>query len=94
MIEAGLLLGLFREISTQLVVQTCSAPHSRCETSDAPGRTREMVISPGGTTTAAIRELEIAGVRAATLNAIQAAMVALARTGRGPLVVRLQLQNS
>ena len=35
---------------------------------------REMVTSPGGTTIAAIRELEQAGVRAAFLNAIQAAM--------------------
>ena len=42
-----------------------------------------MVTSPGGTTIAAIRELEIAGVRAAFLNAIQAAMVALARAGGG-----------
>ena len=38
-----------------------------------------MVTSPGGTTIAAIRELEMAGVRAAFLNAIQAAMVRVAR---------------
>jgi len=40
-----------------------------------PVELREMVTSPGGTTIAAIRELEQAGVRAAFLNAIQAAMV-------------------
>jgi pyrroline-5-carboxylate reductase len=39
-----------------------------------PVELREMVTSPGGTTIAAIRELEQAGVRAAFLNAIQAAM--------------------
>ena len=39
-----------------------------------PVELREMVTSPGGTTIAAIRELESAGVRAAFLNAIQAAM--------------------
>jgi pyrroline-5-carboxylate reductase len=39
-----------------------------------PVELREMVTSPGGTTIAAIRELEAAGVRAAFLNAIQAAM--------------------
>ena len=40
----------------------------------APVELRESVTSPGGTTIAAIRELEQAGVRAAFLNAIQAAM--------------------
>jgi pyrroline-5-carboxylate reductase len=75
MIEAGLLLGLSREISTQLVVQTMfgTAKQLRDE-SMHPVELREMVTSPGGTTIAAIRELEAAGVRAAFLNAIQAAM--------------------
>ena len=40
-----------------------------------PVELREAVTSPGGTTIAAIRRLESAGVRAAFLNAIQAAMV-------------------
>ena len=76
MIEAGILLGLAREISTQLVVQTMlgTAKQLRDEKMH-PVELREMVTSPGGTTIAAIRELEIAGVRAAFLNAIQAAMV-------------------
>jgi pyrroline-5-carboxylate reductase len=76
MIEAGILLGLSREISTQLVVQTMlgTAKQLRDEKLH-PVELREMVTSPGGTTIAAIRELEIAGVRAAFLNAIQAAMV-------------------
>ena len=75
MIEAGILLGLSREISTQLVVQTMlgTAKQLRDEHMH-PVELREMVTSPGGTTIAAIRELEIAGVRAAFLNAIQAAM--------------------
>jgi pyrroline-5-carboxylate reductase len=75
MIEAGILLGLSREISTQLVVQTMlgTAKQLRDEGMH-PVELREMVTSPGGTTIAAIRELEQAGVRAAFLNAIQAAM--------------------
>jgi len=75
MIEAGILLGLSREISTQLVVQTMlgTAKQLRDERLH-PVELREMVTSPGGTTIAAIRELETAGVRAAFLNAIQAAM--------------------
>ncbi len=75
MIEAGILLGLGREIATDLVVQTMlgTAKLLRDEGMH-PVELREMVTSPGGTTIAAIRELEQAGVRAAFLNAIQAAM--------------------
>ena len=75
MIEAGILLGLSREISTDLVVQTMlgTAKLLRDEKMH-PVELREAVTSPGGTTIAAIRELEQAGVRAAFLNAIQAAM--------------------
>ena len=75
MIEAGILLGLGREISTQLVIQTMlgSAKLLRDEQIH-PVELREAVTSPGGTTIRAIRELERAGVRAAFLNAIQAAM--------------------
>jgi pyrroline-5-carboxylate reductase len=76
MIEAGILLGLSREVSTQLVVQTMlGTAHQLRDERMHPVELREMVTSPGGTTIAAIRELEIAGVRAAFLNAIQAAMV-------------------
>ncbi len=75
MIEAGILLGLPRELSTTLVVQTMfgTAKQLRDEGMH-PVELRESVTSPGGTTIAAIRELEQAGVRAAFLNAIQAAM--------------------
>jgi pyrroline-5-carboxylate reductase len=48
-----------------------------------PFELREMVTSPGGTTIAAIRELEQAGVRAAFLNAIQAAMDRARELARG-----------
>jgi pyrroline-5-carboxylate reductase len=74
MIEAGLLLGLSREVSTRLVVQTMfgSALLLRDEHLH-PVELREAVTSPGGTTTRAIRELEASGVRAAFLNAITAA---------------------
>ena len=75
MIEAGILLGLSRQISTDLVVQTMlgTAKLLRDEKIH-PVELREAVTSPGGTTIRAIRELERAGVRAAFLNAIQAAM--------------------
>ena len=75
MIEAGILLGLSREVSTQLVVQTMlGTAHLLRDENIHPVELREQVTSPGGTTIRAIRELERAGVRAAFLNAIQAAM--------------------
>jgi len=75
MIEAGILLGLGREDSTQLVVQTMLGTAKLLRDEHVhPVELREAVTSPGGTTIQAIRELEQAGVRAAFLNAIQAAM--------------------
>ena len=84
MIEAGILLGLSREISTKLVVQTMlgTAQLLRDEGMH-PVELREMVTSPGGTTIRAIRELEQAGVRAAFLNAINAAMERSKELARG-----------
>ena len=71
----GILLGLSRETSTQLVVQTMLGTAKLLRDKNMhPVELREAVTSPGGTTIQAIRELEQAGVRAAFLNAIQAAM--------------------
>ena len=74
MIEAGVHLGLPRATATELVVQTVvgSAKMLR-ETGTHPAVLREQVTSPGGTTAAALRELEIHRVRAAFLAAMEAA---------------------
>ena len=74
MIEACILLGLSRDVATELIIQTMlgSAKMLR-DTGLHPVELREMVTSPGGTTIEAIRRLEEAGVRAAFLNAIDAA---------------------
>ena len=74
MIEAGVHLGLPRDIATQLVVQTMlgSAKLLR-ETGEHPTVLRERVTSPGGTTAAAVRQLEDHKVRAAFLGAMEAA---------------------
>ena len=75
MIEAGILLGLGRDVTTQLVVQTMLGTAKLLRDQQMhPVELRERVTSPGGTTIRAVRELEQAGVRAAFLNAIQAAM--------------------
>jgi pyrroline-5-carboxylate reductase len=74
MIDAGILLGLPRTVAAELIVQTAigSAKMLR-DTGEHPVQLREAVTSPGGTTIAAIRELEKHGVRAAMLAAIEAA---------------------
>jgi pyrroline-5-carboxylate reductase len=84
MIEACILLGLSRDVATELIIQTMlgSAKMLR-DTGKHPVELREMVTSPGGTTIAAIRHLEEAGVRAAFLNAIDAARHRSAELARG-----------
>jgi pyrroline-5-carboxylate reductase len=74
MIEAGVHLGLPRSTATELVVQTMvgSAKLLR-ETGEHPTVLREQVTSPGGTTAAAIRQLEDHKVRAAFISAMEAA---------------------
>jgi pyrroline-5-carboxylate reductase len=74
MIEAGVHLGLPRSTAAELVVQTLvgSAKLLR-DTGEHPVVLRERVTSPGGTTAAALRELEDHKVRAAFLVAIEAA---------------------
>jgi pyrroline-5-carboxylate reductase len=74
MIDAGILLGLPRALAADLIVQTAigSAVMLR-DSGEHPVQLREAVTSPGGTTIAAIRELEVHGVRAALLAAIEAA---------------------
>ena len=74
MIEACILLGLSRDVATELIIQTMvGSPKMLRDTKKHPVELREMVTSPGGTTIMAIRHLEQAGVRAAFLNAIDAA---------------------
>jgi pyrroline-5-carboxylate reductase len=74
MIDAGILLGLPRALAADLIVQTAlgSAVMLR-DSGEHPVQLREAVTSPGGTTIAAIRELERHGVRAALIAAIEAA---------------------
>src|SRR5215203_2939036 len=95
MIEAGVHLGLPRATAHELVVQTLfGSAHMLRETGEHPTVLREQVTSPGGTTAAAVRELEDHKVRAAFLRAMEAArdrsrdLAAAARedkqgTGRG-----------
>lgn len=74
MIEAGILLGIPRDVATELITQTMVGSAKMLRDSGRhPVELREAVTSPGGTTIAAIRVLEQERVRAAFLNAIEAA---------------------
>ena len=74
MIDAGVLLGLPRDVAAELVVQTMvgSATMLR-DLGRHPALLRDSVTSPGGTTIAAVHVLEQQGVRAAFLDAVGAA---------------------
>jgi pyrroline-5-carboxylate reductase len=72
--EAGVLLGLTRETALELAVATFrGAAGLLTETGEHPVILRERVSSPGGTTVAALRELDARGVRAAVIAAAAAA---------------------
>jgi pyrroline-5-carboxylate reductase len=74
MVDAGILLGLPRALAADLIVQTAlGAAVMMRDSGEHPVQLREAVTSPGGTTIAAIRELERHGVRAALIAAIEAA---------------------
>ncbi|MDR0415951.1 MAG: pyrroline-5-carboxylate reductase [Propionibacteriaceae bacterium] len=74
MIDAGVMLGLPRGIATELVTQTVfgSAKLLR-DSGQHPTVLRENVTSPGGTTTAALRAFEDHRVKAAFMDAMEAA---------------------
>ena len=83
MIDAGILLGLPRAVSSELIIQSAvGAARMLRESGEHPVALREAVTSPGGTTIAAIRELENHRVRAALLSAIEAAALRSAELGR------------
>jgi pyrroline-5-carboxylate reductase len=84
MVDAGILLGLPRALAADLIVQTAlGAAVMLRDSGEHPVQLREAVTSPGGTTIAAIRELERHGVRAALIAAIEAAHARSVELGGG-----------
>ena len=74
MIDAGILLGLPRAVASELIIQSAvGAATMLRDSGEHPVVLREAVTSPAGTTISAIRELEVHGVRAALIAAIEAA---------------------
>lgn len=72
--DGGVSCGLPTNLARQLAIQTVlGAAELAKETGEHPAILREMVTSPGGTTAAALSELEQHGVRAAFIQAVRAA---------------------
>jgi pyrroline-5-carboxylate reductase len=83
LIDAGVLAGLPRDISTTLAVQTLlGSARMLAESGESAEALRAAVTSPGGTTAAGLRELEKAGVRSAILEAVAAAAERSQQLGR------------
>lgn len=83
LVEGGVLAGLPRAVSTTLAKQTVlGAARLLVESGEGPEALRAAVTSPGGTTAAGLRALEVAGVRAAFLEAVVAATERSRELGR------------
>lgn len=74
--DAGVRVGLPRDVATALAAQTVfGSAKMVLETELHPAVLKDMVTSPGGTTTAGLHALERGGLRAALIDAVVAATV-------------------
>src|SRR4030067_3513727 len=72
--DGGVKMGLPRNDALVLASQTLlGAAKMLIETGEHPGRLKDMVTSPGGTSIAGLHALEAGGVRAALMNAVEVA---------------------
>ncbi len=82
MIDAAVRLGMKRGEAQSLVLATVAgAARYAIETGRHPAELRNAVTSPGGTTAAALAELEASGLRAAVDEAIEAAYMRAVELG-------------
>ena len=74
LIDAGVKMGLPRDLAAKLAMQTMLGSARLCLSSDkSPAELREMVTSPGGTTVAGLKALEEGNIRATISSAVEAA---------------------
>ena len=72
--DGGVKMGLPRAMATRLAAQTLvGAAEMLLTTGQHPGALKDAVTSPGGTTIAGLHAMELGGVRAALIDAVEAA---------------------
>jgi pyrroline-5-carboxylate reductase len=83
LVEAGVLVGLPRDVAATLAHQTLLGSATLLAGStEGPEALRAAVTSPGGTTAAGLRALEARAVRAAVADAVVAATERSRELGR------------
>jgi pyrroline-5-carboxylate reductase len=81
--DGGVRMGLPRDLATQLAAQTVlGSAKLLLESGLHPGVLKDMVASPAGTTIAGLHALERGGLRAALIDAVEAATRRSAELGK------------
>ena len=84
LIDAGVYVGLPRDMARTLALQTVSGSTQLVlESGLHPGQLKDMVVSPGGTTAEGVQALERGGVPAAIVDAVNAAYLKSIKLGQG-----------
>lgn len=82
--DGGVRMGLSREVALSLAAQTVLGTGKLIlEAGLHPGQLKDMVASPGGTSIAGLHALERAGLRAALMDAVEAATRRATELGTG-----------
>jgi pyrroline-5-carboxylate reductase len=84
--DAGVKMGLSREVSYALTVQTVLGSAKLAQESGKhPGELKDMVTSPGGTTISGLHTLEGGGLRSTLMDAVEQATLRSRELGRNAL---------